>query len=182
MTKTVLRVWLLRDEHFDAEDDEGDGENFGEDGGPELVHEVGAPPGGDGCSGGGDGYDAPVDLDQCLRSGVVECGDEGGDYDDGERGGDGVFVLHAECCCEGWYHDDATADSAERAEETCGGSYDEGDDDGFHGEKEKGERIEVKGAWVVDLGIGLVLLDTCCSHCKDCSAINPYRCGGMTLF
>ncbi len=132
MTKTVLRVWLLRDEHFYAEGDEGDGKYLGEDGGSELVHEVGAPPGGDGCSGGGDGYDAPVDLDQCLRSGVVECGDEGGDYDDGERGGDGVFVLHAECCCEGRYHNDTAAYSAERAEEARGCSYDEGDDDGLH--------------------------------------------------
>ncbi len=40
----LLTLELFGDEHFYSEYDEGDGEDLGEDGGAELVHEVGAPP------------------------------------------------------------------------------------------------------------------------------------------
>jgi hypothetical protein len=52
-------------------------------------------------------------------------------------------MLHAESGGECGDHDDAATYSAEGAKETCCGSYDEGDDDGFH--FKEGKRLKEKG-------------------------------------
>ena len=117
-------------QHPRAKEDEHAAKNPGQRLVAERAHQVAAEPRRDGGREAHGEHDFPVDESVDAR--VVCRSGEGGDDDDGHRGGDRLFVLNAEREHEGGHHHQAATHAAKRAEQSGDEADENGRNEKFH--------------------------------------------------